>query len=117
MEAITLSQLIQAVSGELAGEFSDLEAPIFGVDTDSRTIHPGSLFIPLVGDRFDGHAYIESALSAGAVGCITAKDPVNPRPDRFYVRVQDTEKALGALASWYKTLFPIPFLEIGRAHV
>ena len=112
MEAITLSQLIQAASGELAGEFSALEAPIFGVDTDSRTIHPGSLFIPLVGDRFDGHAYIESALSAGAVGCITAKDPVNPRPDRFYVRVQDTEKALGALASWYKTLFPIPFLAV-----
>ena len=112
METITLAQLIQAVDGTLAGEFANLETPISGVDTDSRAIHPGSLFIPLVGDRFDGHAYIESALSAGAVGCITAKDLSNPRPDRFYVRVEDTEKALGALASWYKTLFPIPFLAV-----
>jgi len=112
VETITLSQLIQAVGGELVGEFDNLEAPILGVDTDSRTIRSGSLFIPLVGDRFDGHAFLESALSQGAAGCVTARDPVNPRPDRFYVRVEDTEKALGALASWYKTLFPIPFLAV-----
>ena len=66
MEAITLGQLLEAVHGTLLGDFSDLNAEIARVDTDSRSIHPGSLFIPLVGERFDGHAYIGPALESGA---------------------------------------------------
>lgn len=65
METITLAQLLEAVDGKLLGGFADLDAPILRVDTDSRNIHPGALFIPLVGDRFDGHAYIGSALEGG----------------------------------------------------
>ena len=56
MEAITLGHLLEAVNGTLLGGLQNLETPILRVETDSRTIHPGSLFIPLVGERFDGHA-------------------------------------------------------------
>ncbi len=73
MEAITLGQLLEAVGGELLGEFADRDAPIDRVDTDSRSMHPGALFIPLTGDRFDGHAYINAALEGGAGGCLTAR--------------------------------------------
>ena len=62
METITLGQLLEAVQGTLLGSFDDRSAPITGVDTDSRSIHPGTLFIPLAGERFDGHTYINSAL-------------------------------------------------------
>ncbi len=68
METITVGQLLEAVHGTLLGTNQNLDCPITGVDTDSRDIHPGSLFIPLVGERFDGHAYINSALEAGAAG-------------------------------------------------
>ena len=68
METITLAQLLEAVDGRLLGEFNALDTPISRVETDSRSIHPGALFIPLVGDRFDGHAYINSALNSGAAG-------------------------------------------------
>ena len=61
MEEITLGQLLQAVNGTLLGPFQNTSAIIQKVDTDSRNMHPGSLFIPLVGDRFDGHAYINAA--------------------------------------------------------
>ena len=74
MESITLAQLLEAVGGRLLGDFDDLSAPILRVDTDSRSIHPGSLFIPLTGARFDGHAYIDSALEGGAAGCLTARE-------------------------------------------
>ena len=74
MESITLAQLLEAVGGGLLGDFDDLSAPILRVDTDSRSIHPGSLFIPLTGARFDGHAYIDSALKGGAAGCLTARE-------------------------------------------
>lgn len=50
MEAITLAQLLEAVHGTLLGDFRDENVIVQRVDTDSRTIHPGSLFIPLVGD-------------------------------------------------------------------
>ena len=46
----------------------DAAAKIFGVNTDSRTVKAGEVFLPLVGERFDGHDYIEKALSAGAEG-------------------------------------------------
>ena len=74
METITLGQLLKAVDGTLLGGFCDLNAPIGRVDTDSRSIHLGSLFVPLAGARFDGHAYLNSALEAGAAGCLTAQE-------------------------------------------
>ena len=81
MEPITLRQLLEAVDGTLLGEFSDLDATFTAVDTDSRNIRPGSLFIPLQGERFDGHAFLPAALSAGAAGCLTARtrDSYEPR--------------------------------------
>jgi len=112
MEAITLAQLLEAVGGTLIGECRDLNTRIIQVDTDSRKIHPGSLFIPLVGERFDGHAYIQSALEGGAVGCLTVRERESYLPDKFYVKVSNTQKALRDLAAWYKSRFQIPFVAV-----
>ena len=112
MEPITLRQLLEAVGGTLAGEFADLDAVITAVDTDSRKMHPGSLFIPLEGERFDGHSFIESAMDTGAVGCIFSRSRDSYRPDRFYVKVRSTQRALRDLAQWYKRRFDIPFIAI-----
>ena len=107
MEAITIQELLEAVDGTLLGQ-ADLSRTVSQVDTDSRDIHPGSLFIPLVGERFDGHAYVNAALEAGAAGCLTARPWPERREDRFYIQVADTERALGDLARWYKNRFAIP---------
>ena len=111
METITLGQLLQAVDGQLLGEF-DKNTPIFHVDTDSRDIHPGSLFIPLAGERFDGHAYINAALESGAVGCLTQRERESYQPGKFYVKVSSTQQALRDLAAWYKEQFQIPFVAV-----
>ena len=111
METITLGQLLQAVNGQLLGEF-DKNAPIFHVDTDSRDIHPGSLFIPLAGERFDGHAYINAALESGAAGCLTQRERESYQPGKFYVKVASTQRALRDLAAWYKNQFQIPFVAV-----
>ncbi len=112
METITLRQLLDAVDGQLLGSFRDLDAPISQVNTDSRSMQPGALFIPLVGERFDGHAYISPALEEGAAGCLTALGWDECRPDKFYVKVADTQKALRDLAVWYKKRFSIPFIAV-----
>ena len=111
METITLGHLLQAVNGQLLGEF-DKNAPISHVDTDSRDIHPGSLFIPLAGERFDGHAYINAALESGAVGCLTQRERESYQPGKFYVKVPSTQRALRDLAAWYKEQFHIPFVAV-----
>ena len=112
METITLAQLLTAVNGKLLGSYDDLDTPILRVDTDSRNIHEGALFIPLVGERFDGHAYINAALEGGAVGCLTARERESYRPDKFYVKVGNTQRALRDLAAWYKERFQIPFVAV-----
>lgn len=112
METITVGQLLEAVHGTLLGGSQDMELTVSGVDTDSRDIHPGSLFIPLVGERFDGHAYITSALEAGAAGCLTARVRTDYREDKFYIQVGNTQRALRDLAAWYKNRFQIPFVGI-----
>jgi len=112
MQTITLEQLIAAVGGTLLGTYDDLNTTLDMVDTDSRAVHAGSLFLPIVGERFDGHAYIDSALANGAAGVLTDRELDNYRADKFYVKVENTEVALKDLAVWYKSLFPIPFVAV-----
>ena len=112
MEAITVRDLLTAVGGTLIGPETSLDRTVSSVDTDSRDIHPGSLFLPLVGERFDGHTYIGSALEAGAAGCLTAREPEHYQEGRFYIKVEDTQRALRDLAFWYKEQFRIPFVGV-----
>lgn len=112
MQTITLAQLVSAVNGTLLGEYRDMETTIDILDTDSRTVHPGALFLPLVGERFDGHNYIDAALNNGAAGTFTDRELTEYRGDKFYVKVENTELALRDLAVWYKSQFPIPFVAV-----
>ena len=112
MEALTLRQLLEAVNGTLLGDFDDLDAQAVQVSTDSRSIAPGCLFIPLEGERFDGHSFISAALEAGAAGCLTARERESYLPGKFYVKVRSTQRALWELARYYRHLFPIPFVAV-----
>lgn len=82
------------------------------VSTDSRRVEQGCLFIPLVGERFDGHTYLTQALENGAAGCLCSRLPEALVPGKFYVQVEDTLRALGQLAGWYREKFPIPVVQI-----
>ena len=104
---LSAREIAQAVNGALYGD-----GTAASVSTDSRTMEPGSLFVPLVGERFDGHAYLDAALDRGAAGCLCARLPEERRGDRFYIQVADTRLALKALASWYRDRFHIPFVQI-----
>ena len=110
MSPCTVAALCAAVGGKLLS--GDSAAVVTGVTTDSRAAADGQLFIPLTGERFDGHAYIDSALSAGAAGCLTARVPETMQPGKFYIQVADTRLALKALAAWYRSRFTLPVVQI-----
>jgi UDP-N-acetylmuramoyl-tripeptide--D-alanyl-D-alanine ligase len=68
-----------------------------GVSTDSRSIQPGSLFVALRGERFDGHDYLASVAQAGATAAIVRQGtpPVAPL---VLLEVEDPLRAFGLLA-------------------
>ena len=109
MMPCTAREICAAVGGTL---LQDSGAPVTGVTTDSRAVQPGQLFIPLVGERFDGHAYISKALDGGAAGCLTAREPETLLPGKLYIQVADTRLALKALASWYRNKFDLPVVQV-----
>ena len=109
MTPCTAREICAAVGGTL---LQDSGAPVTGVTTDSRAVQPGQLFIPLVGERFDGHAYIAKALEGGAAGCLTAREPETLLPGKLYIQVADTRLALKALASWYRDKFDLPVVQV-----
>ena len=112
MEPITIREIVGAVDGSLLGGFDQLDQTVTHVFTDSRKPDPGALFIPLVGERFDGHAFINDALEGGAAGCFTQRERESYLPGKFYIKVSSTQKALRDLARWYKKRFSIPFVAI-----
>ena len=112
MEAITVREIMEAVGGAPLGEPCDPDTPVKYVDTDSRSVHEGGLFIPLEGERFDGHSFINSALEGGAAGCVTARERESYLPGKFYIKVRSTQRALRDLARHYKQKFHIPFVAV-----
>ena len=111
MQPMTVTEIAAVVSGVWWNPCEQVPA-ISAVSTDSRNITPGCLFLPWVGEQFDGHNFIDAALDAGAAGCLCAKLPRDIRPDKFYIKVADTRLALRDMASAYRDKFDIPFVQI-----
>ena len=109
MTGCTVKELCAAVGGTLLQQSG---AVVTQVSTDSRSIPNRALFVPLAGERFDGHDYLDAALERGAAGCLTARKPASLLPDKFYIQVSDTLEALKALAAWYRAKFDIPMVQV-----
>jgi UDP-N-acetylmuramoyl-tripeptide--D-alanyl-D-alanine ligase len=74
-----------------------VDARYSAITTDTRSLEPGSLFVALVGERFDGHAFLEAARAAGATGAVVRKG-TPPVPGLVRYEVDDTLEAYGLLA-------------------
>lgn len=72
------------------------------VSTDSRDISEGALFIPIVGERFDGHDFIKQVVRSGARGFLTDRHISDSCLEKsFGILVDDTTEALQDLAAYY----------------
>jgi len=101
------SEIIKATGGVLAKGNRDF---LFsGLSTDSRQVLPGSLFVPLVGERFDGHDFIADALKGGAAGFLaqrSSRDKIGAGTENAVViYVDDTLLALGDMAHFWRKKF------------
>ena len=67
-----------ALWGEPLGDPARRPASLTAVSTDSRADLAGALFVPLVGERFDGHRFLEAALAGGAAAALAQRDRLSP---------------------------------------
>jgi len=100
-----LSAVAQSVSGRLIGADADFGA----VSTDTRSLAPGSLFVAIRGERFDGNDYVAVAAERGAVGALVSRPADAPVAQ---IAVADTRLAFGAMARAWRGNFAIPVIGI-----
>jgi UDP-N-acetylmuramoyl-tripeptide--D-alanyl-D-alanine ligase len=115
--AFTAAEIIAATRGRLVqGRGEDA---FVGVSTDSRTCQAGELFVPLRGERHDGHAYLPKAVGRGVRGVVVEERFLGsnglrpPLPQEVTaVAVADTLTALGDLALAWRRRFHIPVISL-----
>ena len=96
-------EIVEATRGILVSGNKDDEINFFS--QDSRQMTNGGMYIPLKGERFDGHNFIESAFQTGAQAIISEKD-VNYE-DKIVIKVKDTHQALKDMASYLRNHCPV----------
>ncbi|MTI75457.1 MAG: UDP-N-acetylmuramoyl-tripeptide--D-alanyl-D-alanine ligase [Stenotrophomonas sp.] len=92
MKRTPLSLIAHWAGGELHGEDASIDA----IGNDSRTLAPGSLYLALRGERFDGHDFAASAVDNGASALLVERLLPLDVPQ---VVVADAERALARIAT------------------
>ncbi|MDD8048065.1 MAG: UDP-N-acetylmuramoyl-tripeptide--D-alanyl-D-alanine ligase [Thomasclavelia sp.] len=93
-----VKDVLEATGGKLLS--GDINDNIEEFTQDSRKVTKESMYIPLKGDRFDGHDFIDSAFKEGAKATITSKDI--EYQDKIVIKVDDTHQALIDMASYIR---------------
>lgn len=109
-----LSELETVLEPVLIGESgADGEIAYDGVNTDSRSIVPGSVFVALCGEKFDGHDFVRTAQEKGAAAAVV-QHPVDASLPQFVVT--DTGVAYGLIAKAWRSRFALPLCMVAGSN-
>jgi len=113
---IEISNVLKATNGKLL--LGSPESRITGISTDSRSIKKGRLFFALEGENYDGHKFVDQAISNGAAGVVISRNKeavcslLYGLKKCIIVEVADTLKALGDLAKFYRKCLRTDFIAV-----
>lgn len=103
----TLAQLVDAIPGaRLVG----VDAPFTGVSLDSRKVEAGALFVALIGETFDAHAFLDQVAARGVAAVVVSRVPDGWTLPAIVV--PDTLVALGRIAHAWRAQFDIPLIGV-----
>jgi len=109
MENFKLSEIIEYTKGILVSENeNDI---ITNISSDSRIVDEHSLFVPLIGEKFDGHDFMKEVYEKGCRNFLCDENH-DIKLDANIIKVKDTAVALGGVAKCYRDKFTIPFIGI-----
>ena len=103
MRSMTLKEIAAACGGRLISAENTEGLTINDITIDSRTVKEGSLYIPIKGQRFDGHDFIDSVFENGAVCTLTESERTDLNHPQIVV--ESTSAALRDIAEYYRSLF------------
>ena len=93
---------------EVGATYRD-DAVIRAISTDSRRISAGDTYLAIVGERYDGHDFIDAAVRAGAAAVVASREARTTVP---VLRVTDTVHALAGIARLYRRSLPAKVIGI-----
>lgn len=112
----SLDRIADALHLELEGARPRGHAPLRAVSTDTRTLQAGDVFVAIRGDTHDGHAFVRSAVEAGAAAVVVS-DPVAAAGAGVPVfLVVDTTRALGALGAYRRRVWGGPVIAVAGSN-
>lgn len=96
-----IAEIINIVGGEWLGQEEELERIVETVSTDSRNIEKNALFVPIIGEKFDGHRFVLETFTKGAVLSFWKRGHLQPPPHQPLLLVDDPVAAMQQLAKAY----------------
>ncbi|MBD2777903.1 UDP-N-acetylmuramoyl-tripeptide--D-alanyl-D-alanine ligase [Iningainema tapete] len=107
----TLSQLVEVLSAQTVNLSEAALAQLGrGIQTDTRTLKPGEVFVALRGEKFDGHQFVPMAVEKGAISAVVDFEYQNSEFPLLQVR--DTLAAYQKIARWWRDRFKIPVIGV-----
>lgn len=110
MAAFTEEEIIQAT------EAVKLQGPedvaVGNISTDTRGELSGCLFVPLKGEHFNGHDYLQQAVEKGAVAVLCDREIAALPKEVAVYRVKQTRRALEDLAAYHRRRFALPVIAV-----
>nr|WP_168928292.1 UDP-N-acetylmuramoyl-tripeptide--D-alanyl-D-alanine ligase [Paenibacillus ginsengarvi] len=103
-------EIAEMVTGTAVG--GEAAMLVRGVSKDTRTIEAGNLYVPIIGERFDGHDYAKEAYDRGASATLWQRDRGEPPAGVPAIIVDDTLAALQQLAARYREQLPVRIIGV-----
>ena len=117
IRSLSLAEINKTLAGQWLIQPRDDQQVVTQISTDSRAIKNGACYIPLVGERFDGHQFIASAIKSGASLVLTEQadiidDQAISQGHTTVLLVDDTLLALAKIAGLHRRLFTGPVVSV-----
>ena len=110
MKNLTLDNIAAACGGTYFGPEQLRQQCVTDITTDSRKVQPGCLFVPIVGNRADGHDFIGQVMEKGALATLSERDP--GETSYPVIRVRSSLQAVKDIAAFYLEQLAVPVVGI-----
>lgn len=109
MEEMRVKDIVTATGGRLL--CGDENTPVCHIKTDSRSAACGDLFVPLKGEKVDGHRFLLQAVEGGAAAVLTSEHEAMEGSCAF-IAVEDTLKALQDIGRYCRNRLSLPLVGV-----
>lgn len=108
---LTIQEVAKIINGTIVKENPDIT--ITSISTDTRTLNRGALYIPLKGEKFEGHDFLEKASKKDASAVIVKKGFSNLCPKKIScIEAEEPLVAYMQLAKSHRQKFNIPIVAV-----